>query len=242
MARQNPEWGYRRIHGELAGLGIAIAASTVWEILKDAGVDPAPRRGSVTWASFLRSQAEGIVACDFFTADLLDGTKVYVLAVIEHATRRIRILGSTLHPTGQWTTQMARNMLMDLDGSAATVKFLVRDRGSNFTAAFDSVLADAGIRTVLCNVETPRMNAIMERWIGSVRRELLNRTLVWNREHLRQILHAYELHHNGHRPHMSLSAAAPLKPLPPNVTDLDAFRVRQTRRAGGVINEYRPAA
>lgn len=164
MARQNPAWGYRRIHGELAGLGVHVAASTVWEILKAAGIEPAPRRGSITWASFLRSQAEGIIAADFFTADLLDGTKVYVLAVIEHATRRIRILGSTLHPTGEWTTQMARNMLMDLEDAAATVKFLIRDRGSNFTAAFDTVLADVGIRTVLCNVRTPRMNAIMERW------------------------------------------------------------------------------
>ena len=241
LARQNPAWGYRRIHGELAGLGVCLAASTVWEILKNAGVDPAPRRSSVTWASFLRSQAEGIVACDFFTADLLDGTKIYVLAVIEHASRRIRILGSTLHPTGEWTTQMARNMLMDLDDAATTVKFLIRDRGSNFTAAFDTVLADAGIRTVLCNIRTPRMNAIMERWIGSVRRELLNCTLIWNHEHLRRILRAYELHHNSHRPHTSLSGAAPLKPLPPNVTDLDAFRVRQTSCAGGVINEYRPA-
>jgi transposase InsO family protein len=242
LACQNPAWGYRRIHGELAGLGIAIAASTVWEILKDAGVEPAPRRGSVTWASFLRSQAEGIIAADFFTADLLDGTKVHVLAVIEHATRRIRILGSTLHPTGEWTTQMARNMVMELEDATATVKFLIRDRGSNFTAAFDAVLADAGIRTVLCNVRTPRMNAIMERWIGSVRWELLSRTLVWNHEHLRQILHDYEFHYNSHRPHMSLSGAAPLKPVPPNVTDLDAFRVRRTLRVGGVINEYRPAA
>ncbi len=82
----------------------------------------------------------------------------------------------------------------------------------------------------------------MERWIGSVRHELLNRTLIWNHEHLRQILHTYELHHNSHRPHTSLSQAAPLKPLPPNVTDLDAFRIRRTRRAGGVINEWRPAA
>ncbi|MEZ0112327.1 putative transposase [Catenulispora sp. EB89] len=242
MARQNPGWGYRRIHGELAGLGVRVAASTVWEILKDAGVDPAPRRGSVTWGCFLRSQAEGIIAADFFTADLLDGTKVYVLAVIEHATRRIRILGSTLHPTGEWTTQMARNMVMELDDAAVTVKFLIRDRGSNFTAAFDAVLADVGIRTVLCNVRTPRMNATMERWVGSVRRELLDRTLIWNHAHLRRILHGYELHYNAHRPHMSLSAAVPLKPIPPNVTDLDAFRARRTRRAGGVINEYRPAA
>ena len=137
---------------------------------------------------------------------------------------------------------MARNVVMDLDDAAAAVKFLIRDRGSNFTAAFDTVLADAGLRTVLCNVRTPRMNAIVERWIGSVRRELLNRTLIWNHQHLRRILGAYGLHHNSHRPHMSLSGAAPLKPLPPNATDLDAFRVRQTRRAGGVINEYRTAA
>lgn len=112
---------------------------------------------------------------------------------------------------------MARNTVMDLHDAAAVVKFLIRDRGSNFTEAFDTVLADAGIRTVLCNARTPRMNAIMERWIGSVRRELLNRTLVWNHEHLRQILHDYELHHNTHRPHMCLSAVAPLKPLPPKV-------------------------
>ena len=133
-------------------------------------------------------------------------------------------------------------MLIDLDDAAATVKFLIRDRGSNFTAAFDTVLADAGIRTVLCNVRTPRMNAILERWIGSVRRELLNRTLIWNHEHLRQILHDYELHHTSRLPHMSLSAAAPLKPLPPNVTDLNAFRVQRNRRAGGVVNEYRIVA
>jgi putative transposase len=108
LARENPEWGYRRIHGELAGLGVNIAASTVWEILKASGVDPTLRSGP-TWSQFLRSQAEAILACDFFTADLLDGTQAYVLAVIEHATRRIRILGVTLHPTGQWTAQQARN-------------------------------------------------------------------------------------------------------------------------------------
>ena len=117
------------------------------------------------------------MACDFFTVNLLDDTRAYILAVIEHATRRIRILGLTRHPTGEWTTQQARNLLMDLDGQAHRVKFMIRDRGSNFTAAFDAVLADAGIRTVLCNVRTPRMNAIAERWIGGCRRELLDRTL-----------------------------------------------------------------
>jgi hypothetical protein len=109
LARENPRWGYRRIHGELAGLGIKVAASTVWEILRASGIDPALRRTGLTWPQFLRSQAETILACDFFTVDLLDGTQAYVLAVIEHATRRIRILGITLHPTGEWTAQQARN-------------------------------------------------------------------------------------------------------------------------------------
>ncbi len=157
LAKENPEWGYRRIHGELAGLGVNVAASSVWEILRTNGIDPAARRTGPTWPQFLRSQAEAILACDFFSVDLLDGTQAYVLTVIGHATRRIRILGVTLHPTGEWTTQQARNLIMDLGEQAERMKFMIRDRGSNFTTAFDAALADAGIRTVLCNVRTPRM-------------------------------------------------------------------------------------
>ena len=233
--------GYRRIHGELAGLGVNVAASTVWEILKVSGTSPDRRRTGPTWPQFLRSQAEAILACDFFTVDLLDGSQAHVLAVIEHATRRIRILGVTLHPTGQWTTQQARNFVMDLGEQADRVTFMIRDRGSNFTAAFDAVLADAGIRTVLCNIQTPRMNAITERWIGGCRRELIDRTLIWNQAHLRRILHDYETHHNQHRPHRSLDGAAPLKPLPEPV-DLDLYRIRRQAQVGGMINEYRLVA
>ena len=181
------------------------------------------------------------MACDFFTADLLDGTQAYVLAVVEHATRRIRVLGVTQHPTGEWTAQQARNLIMDLGDQGHGLQFMIRDRGSNFTAAFDAVLADARIQTVLCNVQTPRMNAIAERWIGGCRRELLDRTLLWNQSHLRRILRAYETHHNQHRPHRSLNAAAPLKPLPEPV-DLEQYRVRRQARAGGLINEYRLVA
>jgi transposase InsO family protein len=206
-----------------------------------AGIDPAPRRTAPTWALFLRSQAEAILACDFFTADLLDGTRAYVLAVIEHATRRIRVLGVTAHPTGEWTTQQARSLVMDLGEQAHRVKFMIRDRGSNYTAAFNAVLADAGIRTVLCNVRTPRMNSIAERWIGGRRRELLDRTLIWNQVHLRRILRQYETHHNQHRPHRSLNAAAPLKPLPEPL-DLDRYHVRKQTRVGHLINEYRLVA
>jgi transposase len=241
LARENPGWGYRRIHGELAGLGIKVAASTVWEILKASGIDPGQRQTGLAWSQFLRSQAEAILACDFFTVDLPGGTQACVLGVIEHATRRIRILGVTLHPTGEWTAQQARNLVMDLDEQADRVKFMIRDRGSNFTGAFDAILADAGILTVLCNVRTPRMNAIVERWIGGCRRELLDRTLVWNQAHLRQILRQYENHHNQHRPHRFLHGAAPLKPLPEPV-DLDLYRVRKHAHIGGMINEYRLVA
>jgi putative transposase len=134
LARENESWGYRRIHGELAGLGIAVAPSTVWQILKDAGISPAPRRDGPGWAQFLRSQAQGILALDFFTADLLNGTKVYVLAVIEHGTRRIRILGATEHPIQSWVVQQARNLLMDLEDAGMSVKFVLHDRDASFAA------------------------------------------------------------------------------------------------------------
>jgi putative transposase len=163
------------------------------------------------------------------------------LAVIEHASRRIRILGVTPHPTGAWTAQQARNLIMDLGEQTHRVKFMIRDRGTNFTAMFDAVLADAGIRTVLCNAQTPRMNAITERWTGGCRRELLDRTLAWNQAHLRRILREYETHHNQHRPHRSLNAAAPLKPLPEPIA-LEHYRVRRQARIGGLINEYRLVA
>ena len=178
LARENPAWGYRRIHGELAGLGIVVAPSTVWQILRNAGISPA-RRDGPGWAEFLRSQAQGILALDFFTADLLNGTKAYVLAVIEHGTRRIRILGATGHPVQSWVVQQARNLLMDLDDAGMSVKFVLHDRDASFTAAFDAVFQAGGARVVRSAIQAPRMNSIMERWIGSCRRELLDRALIW---------------------------------------------------------------
>jgi transposase InsO family protein len=160
-----------------------------------------------------------------------------VLAVIEHATRRVRVPGVTQYPTGAWTAQQARNLLIDLGEQAHRVKFMIRDRGPNTTAAFDAVLADARIRIVLCNVRTPRMNAIAEHWIGGCRRELLDQPSPGTRPHLRRILLDYETHHNQHRPHRSLNAAAPLKP-PPEPVDLEQYRVRRQTRVGGLINEY----
>ena len=214
LARENESWGYRRIHGELAGLGITVAPSTVWQILKNAGIEPAPRREGPGWAEFLRSQAQGILALDFFTADLLNGTKVYVLAAIEHGTRRIRVLGATEHPVQAWVVQQARNLLMDLEDAGTRVKFVLHDRDASFTAAFDEVFRATGARIIRSAVQAPRMNSIMERWIGSCRRELLDRTLVWNQRHLMIVLREYEDFYNTHRPHRALNQAAPLRPLP----------------------------
>jgi putative transposase len=132
LAKENPRWGYRRIHGELLVLGVKVAASTVWQILTDAGIDPAPERTSSTWAQLLRSQAEVLLACDFFETITLTGTRMSVLAVIEHAHRRIRILGATPHPTAAWVTQAARNLIMDLEDTGHRARFLIRDTDSKF--------------------------------------------------------------------------------------------------------------
>ena len=242
LARENESWGCRRIHGELAGLGVIVAPSTVWQILKCAGIDPAPRRDGPGWPGFLRSQAQGILALDFFTADLLNGAKVYVLAVIEHGTRRVRILGATEHPVQAWVVQQARNLLMDLEDTGTQAKFILHDRDASFTATFDAVFRAAGIRIIRSAVQVPRMNSIMERWIGSCRRELLDRTLIWNQMHLMTVLREYEDFYNTHRPHRTLKQAAPLRPLPDGVTDLAHFRVQRRDRAGGVIHEYRLVA
>jgi putative transposase len=192
LAKENPSWGYRRIHGELLVLGLKVAASTVWQILTDAGVDPTPDRTSSTWAQFLRSQAEVLLACDFFETVTLTGARLYVLAVIEHLQRRIRILGATPHPTTAWVTQAARNLVMDLDDIRHRAAFLIRDRDGKFPHLFDVILADVDIQVVLTGIRMPRMNSIMERWIQTCRHELLDRTLIWNQRHLLHALREYE--------------------------------------------------
>lgn len=196
LARENGSWGYRRIHGELAALGIKVAASTVWEILREHSIPPAPERAGTTWADYLRSQAHAILACDLFETRTLTGARLYVFAVIEHATRRIRILGTTAHPTAHWVVQLGRNLVMDLEDAGSTARFLIRDRDSKFTAAFDAVLAQAGLEIVLSGIRMPRMNSVMERWIQTCRRELLDRTLIWNERHLLHALREFESFYN----------------------------------------------
>ena len=241
LARENPTWGYRRVHGELAGLGYTVAPSTVWSILHSAGLDPAPRRSGPTWQQFLTAQAEGIVACDFFHLETITLTRLYVFFAVEHATRQVRILGVTAHPTGAWVTQQARNLLMDLDDAGRRIRFLIRDRDTKFTDAFDAVFTNVGADVIKIPVRAPRANAICERFVGSVRRELLDRILIVNAAHARTALGEYEAHFNTHRPHRNLSQAAPLRALPTAPADPDVT-LRRRDRLGGLIHEYAQVA
>ena len=245
LARENSNWGYRRIHGELALLGITVAASTVWEVLKDAGVDPSPDRAATSWSAFLHGQAEAILACDFIETVTLTGQRQYILAVIEHATRRIRILGTTAHPTASWVTQSARNLVIDLQDAGCSIRYLIRDRDGKFCALFDEVLADASIQVVLTGVRIPRINAVMGRWVGTCRRELLDRMLIWNQAHLHNALREFETHYNLHRPHRSLSQSAPLQTAPEPITgsaDIVNLNVRRRDRLGGILEQWAFAA
>jgi transposase InsO family protein len=245
LAAENPSWGYRRVHGELLTLGVKVAASTVWEILRAAGVDPAPDRTAATWSQFLRSQAEALLAADFLETITLAGTRMYVLLVIEHASRRIRILGATAHPGAAWVTQAARNLVMDIEEAGTQVKYLIRDRDGRYPALFDAILADAGITAVLSGVQIPRMNSIMERWVRTCRRDLLDRTLIFNQRHLLHALREYEVFYNTHRPYQGIGNARPLAPLPEPITDPDRLadlNIHRRDRLGGILHEYRHAA
>jgi hypothetical protein len=241
LANQNPTWGYRRAHGELAGLGYQIGASTVWTILHAAGIDPAPRRAGPTWSQFLRSQAQAILACDLFHLDTITLQRLYAFFVIEHATRQVHVLGVTAHPTGAWLTQLARNLLMDLDDAHRRFRFLIRDRDSKFTAAFHAVFTTIDVRIITTPVRAPRANAIAERFVGTVRRELLDRILIINQRHAAAVLREFERHYNDHRPHRTLGQAAPSRPLPRRATT-EIPKIKRRDRLGGLLHEYQQVA
>jgi hypothetical protein len=199
LAAENPTWGYRRIHGELVLLGYKLVPSTVWLLLKRAGIDPAPRRAGLTWRQFLAVQAEGILAADFFHVDTVPLQCLYVLFMIEFATRRVHVLGVTANPSGAWVAQQARNLLMDLADRIGQFKFLLRDHDTKFTIAFDSVFAAERIDVLLTPVRAPRANAIAERWVGTARRELLDRMLIVGQRHLERALQLHVEHYSEDR-------------------------------------------
>jgi transposase InsO family protein len=243
IATDNPAWGHRRVQGELVKLGHPIAASTVWQILHDAGIGPAPRRAGPTWRQFLTAQAHGILAADFVHVDTVLLRRIYALIVIEHGTRRAHLAGVTAHPDGSWTTQAARNFLMDLGQRATSVKFLIRDRAGQFTSSFDAVFTAEGIRILLSPPQAPRANAVCERMIGTLRREVFDRLLIVSEHHLRQVLTAYLAHYNTARPHRTLRQRPPAQAhaRPPQI-DLAEHRVRRKQILGGLTHEYQIAA
>ena len=242
MATSNPTWGYRRITGELAGLGHRVGASSVWRILKQHRVDPAPQRSSVSWTQFLRSQAA--VACDFVTVDTALLRRCCLLLFIDITNREVLYGGITANPTGAWTTQAARNLFVGHRDRFTHTRALVRDRASQFVNDFDEVFPSEGLKILRTPVRVPVANAFAQRWIGTLRRELLDRTVIWNQRQLQRLAIDYIDHYNTHRPHRSLDQRPPRRTTPDdNTTDHPLpLRLVRTTRCDGLINEYKHAA
>jgi putative transposase len=243
LAKENPRWGYQRIQGELLRLGLRASATAVRTTLRRHGLDPTPRPTTTTWRAFLRQQAAGIVACDFFTVDTVWLQQLYVLFFIGLATRRVHLGGVTVNPSGVWVTQQARNLFLVLSDRGRRVRFLVRDRDAKFCHGFDEVFRAEGAELLVTPVPTPNANAYAERWIRTVRAECLDWLLIVGRGHLEQVLRRYFEHYNRHRPHRALG----LEPPDPSagialVGEVRRAQVRRRDLLGGLLHEYRRAA
>jgi putative transposase len=242
LAIENGGWGYKRVQGELLKVGHRVSASTIRRVLKALKIPPAPkRRTDTTWRKFLRAQAATMLAVDFFHVDCaVTLQRLYCFFVIEVGSRYVHVLGVTANPDGLWTTQQVRNLLMELGDRAADFRYLVRDRAGQFSASFDAVLADAGIKAVKIPPRSPRANAYAERFVLTARTEVTDRMLIFGQRHLRTVLAEYEAHYNGRRPHRSRELRPPRPDHP--VADLSKERIRRRSVLGGLISEYERAA
>lgn len=241
LARENQAWGYRRIVGELRGLGFSVSASSVRAILIRHRLPPAPDRDGLSWRLFLRQQAATMLACDFLTAETVWLTRIYVLFFVSLERRRVEFVASTSNPDGRWVSQQARNLLMQLADREQSYRFLLHDRDSQFSGAFDEVFRSEDIRIIRTPIGAPNANAYAERWVGTLRRECLDRILIVNRRHLEQVLRLYTAHYNQHRPHRSLSLQPPDQP-PDTLVRAPATHIHKHEVLGGLINEYKAAA
>ena len=241
LARENPRWGYKRIAGELNGLGLKVAATTVRKILREAGLGPAGARSGLSWRAFLRQQAQSMLAVDFFTIETISLRRLYVLFFIELGSRRVHLAGCTANPTGDRVAQQARQFSWALQEQRSRFRFLIRDRDAKFTRSFDAVFASEGVRIVKTPVRAPKANAFAERFVGTVRGECLDWLLILNRRHLEHVLRVFVDHYNSHRPHRSLELT------PPEAIDRDrpvgsSHDVKRRDRLGGLLHEYSQAA
>jgi putative transposase len=241
LARDNPSWGYRRIVGELRGLNITVSASSVRAILIRHRLPPAPERDGLSWRLFLRQQASTMLACDFLTVETVWLTRIYVLFFVSLERRRVEFVASTSSPDGRWAAQQARNLLMLLSDREQSFRFLLHDRDSKLGGGFDEVFRSEGLRIIRTPVRAPNANAYAERWVGTLRRECLDRILILNRRHLDHVLRVYTAHYNRHRPHRSLSLQPPDEQ-PSAAVHIAARRIHKHELLGGLINEYEAAA
>jgi putative transposase len=245
LARENPGWGYRRIVGELRGLGICVSATSVRTILARQGVPPAPQRNELSWRDFLRQHAATTLACDVFTVETAWLKRIYVLFFISLERRRVEFVACTTNPTGAWAAQQARNLLMDFDDREQPFRFLIHDRDTKFSGGFDHVFRSEGITVIRTPIQAPNANAHAERWVGSVRRECLDRLLIFGRRQLEHVLRVYARHYNRHRPHRALALHPPgrvdgIAPAPVRAPS-DQQLIRRDL-LGGLIHEYEHAA
>jgi putative transposase len=243
LAHENPRWGYQRIVGELAGVGMRVSATTVAKILRRAGVPPAGARAQLNWRDFLRAHADSIIACDFFTVETLWLGRLYVLFFLELSTRRVHFAGCTASPDGRWTTQQARQLAWSLSERTTPARFLIHDRDSKFSRAFDEVFRSEGVEIIRTPFRAPRANAFAERFVGTVRRDCLDWLLISSRRQLERVLRVYVAHYNTHRPHRALGLTPPIPgPRLRLVGSNPPGQLHRRDRLGGLIHEYARAA
>jgi putative transposase len=234
IARENPRWGYLRIRGELLKLGTTVSATAIRTVLRRHGVGPAPRRSGPSWSEFLRSQAHGILAFDFFTVETAWLRTLYVLFAIELGSRRVHALGVTRNPDSGWMTQQARNLAVE--ERLRDIRFVIRDRDSKFSGLFDEVFHSEGVKIIRTPIRAPKANAFAERWVRTIRWECLDHILILGRRHLERLVREFARRYNAERPHRGLRLA---RPLPPTLSSsASSGAVRRRDRLGGMIHEY----